>query len=254
MDDDAIYRPVSPNLDSISRRNPPADNEPLHPQHQRYRGSISHQLDYPPPAYQHKPIPPPTYMPPRGLKKEEVAHDEDYNPDASLKPEKSKGKARKEGNGTGGAGGSTALPGTENINITVHFPVARIKRIMQADDDVGKVAQVTPVVVCKSCNEYFQSLQRLTPTTAKALELFMISLVTKAAAEAKARNSKRVGAGHLKQAITKIEQFDFLSDIMAKVADAPVAADKHDGDPMDVDGKKKKAPGRRKKKAEEEEF
>jgi hypothetical protein len=71
-------------------------------------------------------------------------------PDASVKPEKPKGKGRKEGNGTAGA--STALPGTENINITVHFPVARIKRIMQADDDVGKVAQVTPVVVCKSCD------------------------------------------------------------------------------------------------------
>jgi hypothetical protein len=101
---------------------------------------------------------------------------------------------------------------------------------------------------------YLQSLHPLTLAAAKALELFMISLVTKAAAEAKARNSKRVGAGHLKQAITKIEQFDFLSDIMAKVADAPTAADKHDADPMDVDGKKKKAPGRRKKKAEEDEF
>jgi len=28
------------------------------------------------------------------------------------------------------------------------FPVARIKKIMQADEDVGKVAQVTPVAVC----------------------------------------------------------------------------------------------------------
>jgi len=40
--------------------------------------------------------------------------------------------------------------GTDHIVIKNHFPVARIKRIMQADDDVGKVAQVTPVVVCKS--------------------------------------------------------------------------------------------------------
>ena len=28
------------------------------------------------------------------------------------------------------------------------FPIARIKRIMQADEDVGKVAQATPVVIC----------------------------------------------------------------------------------------------------------
>lgn len=36
------------------------------------------------------------------------------------------------------------------IEVRTKFPVARIKRIMQADEDVGKVAQVTPVIVCKS--------------------------------------------------------------------------------------------------------
>lgn len=36
----------------------------------------------------------------------------------------------------------------EGIEVKTKFPVARIKRIMQADEDVGKVAQVTPVVVC----------------------------------------------------------------------------------------------------------
>jgi len=34
--------------------------------------------------------------------------------------------------------------------VRTKFPVARIKRIVQADEDVGKVAQVTPVVVCQS--------------------------------------------------------------------------------------------------------
>jgi len=79
----------------------------------------------------------------------------------------------------------------------------------------------------------------------------MISLVTKAAAEAKARNSKRVGALHLKQAITKDVQFDFLSEIVAKIADAP-SGDKSEGDAMDVDGKKRKAGGRRKKKTDDD--
>lgn len=37
----------------------------------------------------------------------------------------------------------------EGIEVRTKFPVARIKRIMQADEDVGKVAQVTPVAVCK---------------------------------------------------------------------------------------------------------
>lgn len=35
------------------------------------------------------------------------------------------------------------------IDVKTKFPVARIKRIMQADEDVGKVAQVTPIAVCK---------------------------------------------------------------------------------------------------------
>jgi len=37
----------------------------------------------------------------------------------------------------------------EGIEVKTKFPVARIKRIMQADDDVGKVAQVTPTAVCE---------------------------------------------------------------------------------------------------------
>ncbi|KZM26901.1 uncharacterized protein EKO05_0011375 [Ascochyta rabiei] len=134
---------------------------------------------------------------------------------------------------TGPSGGSMLPPNADSIVIKNHFPVARIKRIMQADDDVGKVAQVTPVVV------------------SKALELFMISLVTKAAAEAKQRNSKRVGAVHLKQAIVRNEQFDFLNDIVSKVADAP---EKNESDAMD-EGKKKKAPrGRRKKADDDDDF
>ncbi len=43
-----------------------------------------------------------------------------------------------------------AVPVEGDIEIKTKFPVARIKRIMQADEDVGKVSQVTPVAVCKS--------------------------------------------------------------------------------------------------------
>ncbi|KAL5114908.1 hypothetical protein ACEQ8H_007226 [Pleosporales sp. CAS-2024a] len=131
----------------------------------------------------------------------------------------------------GATGGSSLPPNVDAIVIKNHFPVARIKRIMQADDDVGKVAQVTPVVV------------------SKALELFMISLVTKAAAEAKSRNSKRVNTLHLKQAIVSNEQFDFLNDIVSKVADAP---EKSDDAADEAGGKKKKAAGRRKKKTDDD--
>lgn len=173
-----------------------------------------------------QPLPPTVtsaYMPRRAPRAESL-QDADYLPDAASLPALSD-----HGNNGLVAGPPSLPPNTDNITIKNHFPVARIKRIMQADDDVGKVAQVTPVVV------------------SKALELFMISLVTRAAAEAKSRNSKRVGAIHLKQAIMKNEQFDFLNDIVSKVADAP---DRSEGDSMDADGKKKKVSSRRRKKAE----
>ena len=89
-----------------------------------------------------------------------------------------------------------------SIDVKTKFPVARIKRIMQADEDVGKVAQATPTAV------------------AKALELFMITLVTKGAAEAKsASSSKRITAQHLKTALMADSQFDFLSEQCANIPD-----------------------------------
>lgn len=51
----------------------------------------------------------------------------------------------------------------------------------------------------------------------------MISLVTKSANLARAGNSKRVTAVHLKKTIEADEQFDFLNDIVAKVAEGPDA-------------------------------
>ncbi|KAI4126225.1 MAG: hypothetical protein LQ338_003849 [Usnochroma carphineum] len=113
-------------------------------------------------------------------------------------------------------------PGVEEgIKVATKFPVARIKRIMQADEDVGKVAQVTPTAV------------------SKALELFMISIVTKAANEAKAKSSKRVTAAHLKRAVEKDEQLDFLAEIISKVPDAPAPKKDEDSEEA-VEGKRKK--------------
>ncbi|KAF3906144.1 hypothetical protein ABW20_dc0100431 [Dactylellina cionopaga] len=102
---------------------------------------------------------------------------------------------------------SRASKPVPQVNIKTKFPVARIKRIMQADEDVGKVAQVTPVIV------------------SKALELFMVSLVSKAADQAKQRGSKRITAAHLKLAVHQEEQFDFLTDIISKAPDIPTAGE-----------------------------
>ena len=80
----------------------------------------------------------------------------------------------------------------------------------------------------------------------------MISLVTKAAEEAKEKQSKRVTAGHLKQACERDEQWDFLTSIMDKVPET--SATKKDEDSEEAgDGKKKKG-GMRRRKRESEEF
>jgi len=47
------------------------------------------------------------------------------------------------------ANGTSAHDGSVPVEVKTKFPVARIKRIMQHDEDVGKVAQVTPVAVCE---------------------------------------------------------------------------------------------------------
>ena len=53
----------------------------------------------------------------------------------------------------------------------------------------------------------------------------MVSLVTQAAEQAKARGSKRITAAHLKLAVNQEEQFDFLSDIISKAPDIPTAGE-----------------------------
>ncbi|PNS16115.1 hypothetical protein CAC42_4516 [Sphaceloma murrayae] len=111
---------------------------------------------------------------------------------------------------------------TRGIEVKTKFPVARIKRIMQADEDVGKVAQVTPVVM------------------AKALELFMIRLITASSDVAKARNSKRVMTQHMKAAVMQDEQFDNLREIVDKVPDAPAKKAAAESDDEDVEAPKKR--------------
>jgi len=76
------------------------------------------------------------------------AMDEDYAPAA---PVAKRGRGRsakvaKEEIKEEGEGHNAAVQHAQEIK--TKFPTARIKRIMQADEDVGKVAQVTPILVC----------------------------------------------------------------------------------------------------------
>ncbi|KAI1116982.1 hypothetical protein F5Y14DRAFT_13274 [Nemania sp. NC0429] len=123
--------------------------------------------------------------------------------------------------------------------VRTKFPTARIKRIMQADEEVGKVAQQTPIAV------------------GKALELFMVQLVHKSAEVAKDKNSKRITAPMLKQAIDSTNEWDFLREIVAKVAEdkegarsgGRTKAESESDDDADAGEVKKKGRGGRKKKS-----
>lgn len=81
----------------------------------------------------------------------------------------------------------------------------------------------------------------------------MISLVTKAAAEARDRNSKRVTVTHLKQAVSKDEVLDFLTDICSKVPDQASKKNEEDGSDQN-EGKRKSGGGRRKKDVDSDDF
>lgn len=129
--------------------------------------------------------------------------------------------------------------GIEPSPVRTKFPTARIKRIMQADEEVGKVAQQTPIAV------------------GKALELFMIQLVTKSAEVARSKSSKRVTPAMLKSVVEEDDQWDFLRDIVLKVepdkegsgAGSKGKAVKAESDSEeDSDVPKKKRGGGRKKK------
>ncbi|KAI0969397.1 hypothetical protein F4678DRAFT_173265 [Xylaria arbuscula] len=122
--------------------------------------------------------------------------------------------------------------------VRTKFPTARIKRIMQADEEVGKVAQQTPIAV------------------GKALELFMVQLVHKSAEVAKDKNSKRITAPMLKQAIDSTNEWDFLREIVSKVTEEKEGArsgrpkaESDSDDDVDVGEVKRRGRGGRKKKA-----
>jgi len=89
----------------------------------------------------------------------------------------------------------------KNKNKQTKFPVARIKKIMQKDEEVGKVAQATPVVI------------------SKALELFLGLIVEEASKVTIDRGSKKVEAYHLKHAVETTEMLDFLKEIVESVPD-----------------------------------
>jgi len=85
--------------------------------------------------------------------------------------------------------------------LDTRFPAPRIKKIMQADEDVGKIALAVPVLV------------------SKALELFLQDLCDRTYDITIRKGVKTVGSSHLKQCIQTYNVYDFLREVVSKVPD-----------------------------------
>ncbi|XP_034107576.1 dr1-associated corepressor homolog [Drosophila nasuta] len=85
------------------------------------------------------------------------------------------------------------------------FPAGRIKKIMQSDEEVGKVAQAVPIIISRT------------------LELFVESLLTKTLRITTSRNAKTLSPSHMKQCIMSEQRFDFLKELVRNIPDISVA-------------------------------
>ncbi|XP_020552407.1 dr1-associated corepressor-like isoform X2 [Sesamum indicum] len=85
--------------------------------------------------------------------------------------------------------------------LDTRFPAARIKKIMQADEDVGKIAMAVPLLV------------------SKALELFLQDLCDRTYEITLNKGAKTVNSLHLKQCVQSFNVFDFLRETVSKVPD-----------------------------------
>ena len=93
------------------------------------------------------------------------------------------------------------------LRVKTRFPVSRIKKIMQKDDDVGRVAAVAPALV------------------SKAVEIFMQRLIDQSCEIAREDMSKMLHPGHVKACVERQPKFDFLVSLVEGVPDAPARGD-----------------------------
>ncbi|XP_076002807.1 dr1-associated corepressor [Genypterus blacodes] len=77
----------------------------------------------------------------------------------------------------------------------VRFPPNRIKKIMQKDTEVGRIAMAVPVII------------------SRALEMFLKCLLTKTCLVAQSKFSSVISVAHMKQCIESEKLFHFLMDL-----------------------------------------
>uniref|UniRef100_A0A669F913 Transcription factor CBF/NF-Y/archaeal histone domain-containing protein n=1 Tax=Oreochromis niloticus TaxID=8128 RepID=A0A669F913_ORENI len=89
------------------------------------------------------------------------------------------------------------MPGQKR-RYNVRFPPRRIKKIMQKDTEVGRMAMAVPVII------------------SRALEIFLKSLLTKTCVITESKLSTVVSVAHMKQCIESEKLFHFLKDLVAQ--------------------------------------
>eukprot|EP00158_Paraphelidium_tribonemae_P008105 Partr_v1_DN28477_c4_g1_i1_m41121 putative protein 1 (negative cofactor 2 alpha) len=107
------------------------------------------------------------------------------------------------------------------------FPMARIKKIMQKDEEIGKLAAAVPVLVSKAVELFLQSL----------IESCCDETMATASVPIESKGRLICTATHLKRAVEANASYDFLRDMVKDVVPevmqpAPIAATsaEHDED------------------------
>lgn len=80
------------------------------------------------------------------------------------------------------------------------FPIARIKKIMQFDDEIGKVSSSAPIVI------------------SHAIEMFLVDLLLLLQKRAEERSSKKIVPSDLEVCFREDSKFDFLKHLVQHLA------------------------------------
>lgn len=93
------------------------------------------------------------------------------------------------------------MPTKKKKKYNARFPPARIKKIMQSDEEIGKVAAAVPVIISRS------------------LELFVENLLKKTFDITSRRGARTLTPSHIKLCINSEARFDFLKELVSTVPD-----------------------------------
>ncbi|XP_037343132.1 dr1-associated corepressor isoform X2 [Pungitius pungitius] len=80
----------------------------------------------------------------------------------------------------------------------VRFPPSRIRKIMQKDPEVGRIATAVPVII------------------SRAVEMFLTSLLTGIFAITRSKRGAAVSVTHIKQCVESEKLFHFLTELVER--------------------------------------